>query len=155
MDDTDLQIVDLLMEDGRMSSAKIARQIGGGITERVVRYRIDRLLKDQVIQISAIANPRALGYTVTADVVIEVEPSRIQNVAEKIASFENVSYVAYSIGNIDVSVQIVARDTSEVYDFVTSVIGHLPGVRKTATTIVPRVVKDVYQWQIPRPKPDS
>jgi hypothetical protein len=30
------------------------------------------------------------------------------------------------------------------------VIGKMPGVRKTTTSIVPLVLKDVYQWQIPR-----
>jgi DNA-binding Lrp family transcriptional regulator len=65
------------------------------------------------------------------------------------AGFENVSYVACSIGETDVSVQILARDTAEVYRFVTEVIGKVPGVRKTTTSIVPLVLKDVYQWRIP------
>jgi Lrp/AsnC family transcriptional regulator, regulator for asnA, asnC and gidA len=149
MDETDLQIIELLMEDGRMSSAKIARRIGGGITERVVRYRIERLLKEKIIKVHAIANPKALGYVVVADVFIEVEPFRIQEVANRLTEFDCVSYVAYSIGHTDVSAQLVARDTEEVYAFVTQVIGHLPGVRKTVTSIVPKVVKDVYQWHIP------
>jgi hypothetical protein len=29
------------------------------------------------------------------------------------------------------------------------VIGKIPGVRKTTTSIVPLVLKDVYQWRIP------
>jgi DNA-binding Lrp family transcriptional regulator len=60
-----------------------------------------------------------------------------------------ISYVACSIGETDVSIQIIARDTSEVYAFVTGVIGKIPGVRKTTTYIVPLVLKDVYQWRIP------
>jgi DNA-binding Lrp family transcriptional regulator len=57
--------------------------------------------------------------------------------------------VACSIGETDVSVQIVARDTDEVYRFVTEVIRKTPKVRKTVTSIVPQVLKDVYQWRIP------
>jgi DNA-binding Lrp family transcriptional regulator len=63
--------------------------------------------------------------------------------------FENVSYVACAIGETDISVQVLARDTGEVYRFVTEVIGKTPGVRKTTTSIVPLVLKDVYQWRIP------
>jgi hypothetical protein len=33
--------------------------------------------------------------------------------------------------------------------FVTAVIGKIQGVRKTTTSIVPLVLKDVYQWHIP------
>jgi DNA-binding Lrp family transcriptional regulator len=60
-----------------------------------------------------------------------------------------VSYVAYAIGETDVSVQLIARSNEEVYRFVTQVIGKTPGVRKTVTSIVPSVLKDVYQWSIP------
>ena len=148
MDPTDIQIVDLLIEDGRMPCAEIARRIGG-ITERVVRYRLERMLKDKTIQISAIANPKAIGYSVVADVLIEVEPARILEVANRLANYDCVSYVACSIGNTDISAQVLAPDTDRVYAFVTQVIGRLPGVRKTTTSIVPKVVKDVYQWHFP------
>jgi Lrp/AsnC family transcriptional regulator, regulator for asnA, asnC and gidA len=151
LDTIDIQIVDLLIEDGRMPCAEIARRIGG-ITERMVRYRLNRMLKEKVIQISAIANPKAIGYTVVADVLLEVEPAYITEVANQIANFECVSYVAYSIGNTDVSAQVVAPDNDQVYAFVTQVIGRLPGVRKSTTSIVPKVVKDVYQWRFPNPQ---
>lgn len=146
----DTRIVELLMENGRMPAAVIARRVGGVTTERVVRYRIDRMIKEGVIQIWPVVNSLAFGLTTRADVVLEVESDVIKEVAEKVAKHENVTYVACSIGETDVSVQLVARDTAEIYQFVTEVIGKLPGVRKTTTSIVPVVIKDVYQWRIPR-----
>ena len=148
IDKIDFQIVNLLMDDGRMPAAEIARRIGG-ISERVVRYRIERMVTDGVVSIAAIPRPRALGYAVIADVFLEVEPGLIQTVAARLKDFECISYVACAIGETDVSVQVVAHDTDEVYRFVTEVIGKTPGVRKTNTSIVPIVVKDVYQWRIP------
>jgi Lrp/AsnC family transcriptional regulator for asnA, asnC and gidA len=148
IDNIDLEIVSLLMEDGRVHAAQIARQIGN-ISERAVRYRIDRMLENNVIRISAIVNPKGVGMNVVADVWLEVESDSILDVARKAAEFENVSYVACSIGETDVSIQVQARDTTEVYRFVTEVIGKIQGVRKTTTSIVPLVMKDVYQWRIP------
>ena len=147
IDKIDLEIVNLLMEDGRMPASEIARRIA--ISERVVRYRIDRLVKEKMITISAISHPQAFGFNVNADVFVEVEPAQIRDVAEKLAQQDCVAYVAFSIGERDVSVQVVARDNSEMYDFATQVIGKLPGVRKTITYIVPTVLKDVYQWRVP------
>lgn len=149
IDKIDCAIVDLLMDDGRMPASEIARRIGD-ISERAVRYRIQQLLNHKVIRISAIPNPKALGFAVAADVFIEVETSSIQSVADILAEYEFVSYVACSIGERDISVQVVARDTDEVYAFSTDVIGKLPGVRKTTTSIVPLTLKDVYEWKIPR-----
>ena len=148
IDKIDLEIVNLLMEDGRMHAAEVARRIGN-ISERAVRYRIDRMLENNVVRISAIVNPKGVGMNVVADVWLEVESDSILEVAKKMADFDNVSYVACSIGETDVSVQVQARDTAEVYRFITEVIGKVPGVRKTTTSIVPLVLKDVYQWRIP------
>jgi Lrp/AsnC family transcriptional regulator for asnA, asnC and gidA len=153
IDNTDRQIVDLLIEDGRMPCAEVARRIGG-VTERVVRYRLERMIAGGLVRVGVIPNPRAFGYSVIADVFIEAEAGQIAAVAEQLRDFECVSYVACSTGERDVSVQIVAHDNSELYAFVTEVIAMIPGVRKTTTSIVPVVLKDVYQWRIPRaPEP--
>jgi DNA-binding Lrp family transcriptional regulator len=78
-----------------------------------------------------------------------VESDRILEVAKKLAQYDNVSYVACGIGESDVSIQIVAKDTAEIYQFVTEVVRKVPGVRKTTTSIVPLILKDVYQWRVP------
>ena len=148
VDAIDRAIVDLLIQDGRMSSTEIAHKIGD-ISERAVRYRLDRMVQEGVIRVSAIVNPKALGLPVIADVFIEVEPGRILEVARKIARFDMVSYVACSTGDRDLSVQIVARDNEELYSLVTRVIGKVPGVRKTTTLLLPMILKDVYEWHIP------
>jgi Lrp/AsnC family transcriptional regulator, regulator for asnA, asnC and gidA len=149
-DETDRNIVELLMEDGRMPAVEIARRIGGGISERVVRYRINRMIDEKVFQIRPIVNPQAFGLTTRADVVLEVESDAIMEVARNAIEYEQVTYTACSIGEMDVSIQVVGRDTAEIFRFVTEVIGKMPGVRKTTTSIVPMVLKDVYQWRIPR-----
>jgi Lrp/AsnC family transcriptional regulator for asnA, asnC and gidA len=150
IDDIDCQIIDLLIEDGRMNAAEIARRLQGESSERSIRYRINRMVEEGIITISAIVNPHALGYQVIADVFVEVEPGKIQEVARLLTEHEMVSYVASSIGDRDISAQIVAHNNAEVYTFSTEFIGRLPGVRKTTTSIVPFTMKDVYQWRVPR-----
>jgi Lrp/AsnC family transcriptional regulator, regulator for asnA, asnC and gidA len=149
-DITDYQIVELLMGDGRIPAAEITRRIGNGISERIVRYRIDRMVKAGVIQIRPIVNPQAFDLTTRADVLLEVDSDSIMEVAKKAAEYDCVTYVACSIGETDVSIQVVGKDTAEIYNFVTGIIGKLPGVRKTTTSIVPIVLKDVYQWHMPK-----
>lgn len=147
-DKTDVKIVNILLEDGRMPASEIARRIGD-ISERAVRYRIDRMVDAGIIQISAVAKPQAFGLTTIADIWMEVESDRILEVAKKMAEFDNVSYVACGIGELDVSIQVVAKDTAEIYQFITDVVRKVPGVRKTTTSIVPLIIKDVYQWRVP------
>jgi Lrp/AsnC family transcriptional regulator for asnA, asnC and gidA len=148
IDKIDRDIVNMLMVDGRMPASDIARRIGG-ITERAVRYRIDRMVAAKIIRISAIPNPKALGFSVVADVFIEVESSSIEEVAQKLVEYEFISYVACAIGERDISVQVIARSADEVYAFAIGVIGKIPGVHKTTTSIVPLTLKDIYDWRIP------
>jgi Lrp/AsnC family transcriptional regulator, regulator for asnA, asnC and gidA len=148
LDEIDRQIVALLLKDGRMSSAEITRRIGS-LSERSVRYRIDRLLRNGVILVSAVVQPQALGYTVIGDVMLEVAPGQLREVAEKLVEFENVSYVAGSVGDGDLSIQVYARSNEELLRFVDEVIGKVPGVTRTRTVMVPWKLKDVYQWHLP------
>jgi len=148
IDETDRIVVGLLMENGRLPCAEIARR-AGNVSERAVRYRLGRLLAEGLIRVVAIPNPKSLGYHVIADVFIQVDAGSILEVARKLTEYECVSYVGCSMGETDVSTQVVAHDNAEVYSFVTDVVANIPGVRKTSTVIVPLILKDVYQWRIP------
>jgi Lrp/AsnC family transcriptional regulator, regulator for asnA, asnC and gidA len=161
LDQLDKEIIDLLTKDGRMSCAEIARAIGT-VSERSVRYRLEKLLEENIVRINATPVPQSLGYSVVADVFLEVDTGQVWEIARKIASYENVSYVACSTGESDISIQIITQNNRELYEFVTDVLGKIPGVRKTTTSMVPFIVKDIEQWRIPtsvfrdsKPEPDA
>ena len=148
IDTIDKQISDLMIEDGRMTCSMIARRIGG-VSERVVRYRINRLIKNNIIAVHGNVNGPGLGFNVFADVFIDVEPGMVKEVAEKLSTYESVSYVACTTGDTDISIQVFARDNSELYQFVTEVLGRIPGVRKTSTSLITVITKDDHVWHIP------
>ena len=148
IDSIDKKISDLLIEDGRMSCSKIAARIGG-ISERAVRYRIDRLIKNKVFTVHGNVHAEGLGLVVFADVFVEVEPSLVQKIAQQISNYESVSYVACSTGETDISIQVFSHDNNELFKFVTDIIGQIPGVRKTHISFVPLRIKDDQTWHIP------
>ncbi len=160
LDQLDKEIIELLMKDGRMSCAEIARAIGT-VSERSVRYRLEKLIAENIIEVNARPVPQTLGYSIFADVFIEVDSGMVQEVARKLAAYENVSYVAGSTGESDITIQIISQSNRELYEFVTEVLGKIPGVRKTTTSMVPFIIKDFEQWRIPssifrdaRPEPE-
>lgn len=148
IDVIDKKISDLLIENGRMSCSQIATRIGN-ISERAVRYRIERLIKNKVIAVHGNVNAEGLGMVVFADVFIEVEPTSVMKVAKQIAEYEFVSYVGCSTGQTDISIQVFAHDNNELFTFVTDIIGQIPGVRKTHISFVPLIIKDDHLWHIP------
>jgi Lrp/AsnC family transcriptional regulator, regulator for asnA, asnC and gidA len=148
IDTIDKNISDLLIADGRMSCSKIAASIGN-ISERAVRYRIERLIENKIISIRGNVNAEGLGLIIFADVYIEVEPSLVLKIAQQLTEFECVSYVACSTGQTDISIQVLAHDNNELFTFVTDVVGQIAGVRKTHISFVPLRIKDDHIWHIP------
>lgn len=147
IDDIDRAIIACLQRDSRTPSAEIARQVG--VAERTVRARIDRLVQDRIIQLAAIVRPAAIGYTVTADVFLEVELGKVQDVAQQVAAIEEVGYVGLTTGDRDISLQLFAPSVDALYDFVTEKLNRIPGVLRAKTFVIPRVVKSIYEWQLP------
>lgn len=148
IDSIDARIVRLLQEDGRMACTEIVRRMGD-VTERIVRHRIKRMTEEGVIRVSAIVSPAVLGYGITADVWVETEASSTTTLASELSKVERISYISYSTGEQNISLQIHASDMVELHHLVSEVIGRLPGVRRTTINVIPYKVKDIDQWQIP------
>jgi Lrp/AsnC family transcriptional regulator for asnA, asnC and gidA len=145
LDRVDWKIISLLNEDGRMPSAEIARRIGD-IPARTVNHRIAKLIEHGIISIRAILNPPTLGYDVMADVFIQVEPGRVRKVAERVAEFPQVSYVACATGSMDISISVRVHNNEELFNFVADEISNIPGVRGTETYLLSLKFKDLDTW---------
>jgi Lrp/AsnC family transcriptional regulator, regulator for asnA, asnC and gidA len=144
VDDLDRAIIQRLQRDGRMSSAEIARQLS--VAERTVRARIDRLVSDNVIRLVATVVPPTVGFAVTADVFLEIEAGRVQEIAHQIAARPEVGYVGLSTGDRDISIQIHARSVEQLYDFVSNELGNMSGVVRTNTFIIPKIIKSHFDF---------
>ena len=147
-DELDWKIIRLLMDDGRLSSADIARIIGE-ISARTVTNRIDILTREGIINIRSIVDPEKVGYCVLADVFIEVEPGNLQDVSKELQDYPQISYLVCATGDTDIIISIRARSIDEFYNFVIEVLGKIPGVRHTETYPLPFSIKSNVTWLPP------
>ena len=156
-DQTDWKIIELLIKDGRMSSAEISRKLDG-VSARTVNNRIDLLTKEGIINIRSIVTPELVGYGVLADVSIEVEPGKLRDVADRLSDLPLVSYLALTTGDTDISASVRVQNIDELFNFVIEVIeviGKIPGVRQTKTYPLPFNLKDNNTWMPPDALIDS
>ena len=84
---------------------------------------------------------QAIGFPVIADIFIESQTGQIMELAHRVAEYDNVTYVACSGGATSPSGR--GARLPRIYAFVTNVIAALPGVRRTSTSFVPMIIKDV------------
>ena len=75
--------------------------------------------------------------TTLGDTLTDVAPRCVQNVAAQLMELDQICYVAGSVGDGDLNVQVYARDTEELVRLVNDVIGTIPGVARVRALIVP------------------
>jgi Lrp/AsnC family transcriptional regulator for asnA, asnC and gidA len=144
LDDLDRAVLHELQLDGRRSFRDIARTIGG--SEATVRFRVNRLRENGVLQILGFVDPAALGYGVLSSVFVRVRPSATMAVVERIASWPEAMYVSSTVGRADLFVQIVCEDQESLFRLISERIGALDGVEGVETLMELKVHKAQYVY---------
>lgn len=142
LDATDRKIVMLLQEDGTRPRAEIGRVVG--LSEAAVRRRVDSLLRSEVIQIVAIADPAKVGLDTMAIVGIRVVPGQSKAVVAKLVKNRKIRWVGYTTGQYDVIVELMLPTMEHLLMFVSEDIGAIKGISATETSVVMRIAKRTY-----------
>ena len=153
IDNVDRAILECLQEDARMQCSEIARRLGY-MTARAVRNRLGKLIDEGYIAIRAGAVPEKLGYAISADIAIDVEPGTTELVAESLVELDEVYYAALTTGDTDVSVSVLVVSMGDLQTFISDKLHSIPGVRKTRTYVLTRVLKESCDWPFPKRLPE-
>ncbi|GIZ50066.1 Lrp/AsnC family transcriptional regulator [Noviherbaspirillum aridicola] len=143
LDATDLRMLRLLQDEGRIANARLAERLN--LSETPVWRRLRRLEEEGYVRgYQAVLDQRKLGYGVTAFVLITFamhtgeQPYKFEEAIQgipEILSCHNIT------GEADYLLQVVARDLEDYGDFVARVLRKLPGVTAIRSTLSMREVK--------------
>ena len=133
MDKIDLQIINILQENGRYSNSGIGKKVG--ISEGTVRRRLKHLIDNKIINIAAIPDLELMGYNASAIVGIQTDPDKIETVADSLSELPEIQYVALTTGSFDIFVWISLRTAKELGVFLRKKLGLTPGIRRTETFV--------------------
>ncbi|WP_161629991.1 Lrp/AsnC family transcriptional regulator [Desulfogranum mediterraneum] len=145
LDRVDCEIISLLQEDGRISNIEIAKQIN--VSEGTVRSRLNRLIKNEIIQIVAVSNPIKLGFTLVGHLRISAEPTHIEQVAAQLREIDQLWFiVATTGGHTGIDAEFIAKDLDEFNALILSRINRIQGVTRVETTLTLDFLKRRYDW---------
>lgn len=136
----ELEIVEILEKDARITSEEIAKMINLSVSE--TEELIKKLEENNVIvQYSTIIDWSKIdGHEgVTAMIDVKVTPKRgvgFDEVAEKIYRFEEVQALYLMSGGYDLSVEIKGKSLNEVAQFVSQKLSTLDSVISTTTHFI-------------------
>jgi Lrp/AsnC family transcriptional regulator for asnA, asnC and gidA len=143
IDATDMKIIRLLQKNGRMSNTDIAKKTG--ISETTVRYRLQRLTKEDFIQIVAMVNPLKLGFGFEGIIRIKANIKAIDRVAENLKAIDSLYFVARSMGAFDFDAEYFVKSSTELKELIDTV-NAMEGVVDTDVSTVLDYVKERYDF---------
>lgn len=146
LDEVDRAIVRLLQRDGRANNTEMGRELG--VTEATIRKRVARLIAEDLISVVAVPTPEAVGMTTSAIIGISVQLQHLHAVSAELVALPEVRYVGMSTGRYDLIVEAFFADHEHLLDFVSSQLGGMSGVTAIETSLILKVAKFSYEWEI-------
>ncbi|MEM1507546.1 MAG: Lrp/AsnC family transcriptional regulator [Candidatus Bathyarchaeia archaeon] len=141
VDNTDLAILKILQKDASVSFTEIAHQLK--VSESTVRKRVEKMRQEGVIKrFTVIVEPSKIGFNVIAIVGIDVEPSKILEVSQKLCELPETRYVATSTGDHMIMVEVWAKDTRDLMRIISERIGAIDGVKRVCPSIISEKLKE-------------
>ncbi len=145
IDETDCKIIELLQVDGRMPNTMIAKKLG--ISEATVRTRLNRLVKEEYIQIVAVSNPLKLGFGVCGILKIDVDVKKIDYVSKELSTLEEVWYITHATGSAYIYSEFIAKSIGDLSELISEKINKIDGILKTETSLILKYIKRRYDWK--------
>jgi Lrp/AsnC family transcriptional regulator, regulator for asnA, asnC and gidA len=139
-------MIELLQQDGRLSIADLARSLG--VTQVTSRRKLNRLLRDGVIQVVATVDPFDVGYETPVIIGLKIERARLDQAARRISEFPQVRYVAATTGRVDLIIEVVVRTNQQLATFLMEDLAAIDGIIDSETNLVMRIYKQTWHWSI-------
>ncbi len=138
LDQIDRSILSLLAQNGRMSNAELAEQIG--LAPSTCLGRVRALVQGGVIRsFTAEIAPEALGLQLQALISVTLRAGARANLSEFMAQMRNhpqVIQIFFLGGTEDFIVHVAVRNSDEVREFVLEQLSNNASVANTRTNIV-------------------
>ena len=136
MDEIDLQILDLLGTDGRMTFSDLADAVG--LSAPSTAERVRRLEQRGIILgFTTRVDPASLGVGLTAFVAVSLSGSDSRSgFLEALAAFPEVAECHHVAGDDDYLLKVHVDGTRGLESLVSDHLKAVPGVSRTRTTVV-------------------
>lgn len=150
LDDTDLQILELLQANARETQVEIAKAVGlapSAVQERIRKLEARGTLKG----FTALIEPRVLDLGLLAFVAVRSDEAEAENqIATLLGNQPEVLEVHHVAGDDCYLIKVRTSDAEHLGQLLRTRIARIPGVRSTRTTIVLETVKETPRLPIPR-----
>jgi DNA-binding Lrp family transcriptional regulator len=134
LDGTSRRILQALDREPRATVAWLSENLR--LARGTVQSRIGEIFTPGTLRPHSVTvRPESLGYTVRALVAAEVDQDQFEKAMAALREIPEVMECVATAGQTDLFLQVVARDTDDLYRIGQRIL-RCPGIRRTAASIV-------------------
>jgi Lrp/AsnC family leucine-responsive transcriptional regulator len=151
LDNVDLQILDLMQSNARVSNTDLARELNmapSAMLERVKKLEQKKVIK----QYNTAIDPAAVQQKLLAFIFIKSKEgfTCCTDIAQELAKLPEVQEVHHIAGEDCFLVKVRTADSASLMAFMRNSLQKIPNILSTKTTIVLETVKEQQQLVIPK-----
>ncbi|MEU7896837.1 Lrp/AsnC family transcriptional regulator [Nonomuraea sp. NPDC049152] len=147
MDVLDRRLVAALQVSPRASWGEIGRAVGEH--ERTVARRLQRLISDGAVQVTAIYDDLRSGHGRPVHLHVQVRPGTAGAVADALAGRPDTRSVYSVTGAADIGAELVAPTRAALHEILNVEVHGIDGVAGTQTQVVLHTFRTVAEWHAP------
>lgn len=140
LDDIDRKIINLLVEDGRLSYVELGKRVN--LSRVAVRDRVDQLVKEGLIEkFTIVVNSEKFGKNVSAFFEVDVEPKQLVEVAQNLADNPNVASIYQMTGPSTLHMHVLVEDFAKLEKFINAELYSVEGITRVESHVLLRRFK--------------
>ena len=145
LDEKDKAILTILAQNGRASTVEIAKEIG--LSRDAVKYRIDKMIKNTVIQgFVTVMNPPKIGLPFYSQVAISLLNLSLEREKKLINYIKEAPYIVYAsktMGRHDIYLEIFSKHPGHLNEILEKLREKFSDIIKDIEVTV--IIKE-YKW---------
>ena len=144
IDKIDCKMIELLQKDGRISNTEIAKKIG--ISEGTVRTRLNRLIKEEYIQIVAVSNPMKLGFDIVGSIRIHVDTTKMKHAITELQKIKELWFLVHTTDGTCIDSEFIVKSLDDLNNLLLNKINQIEGIIRLETSIFMKYIRRKYDW---------
>jgi len=134
IDMLDMKILKALQVDARKPVIQIAREVGAN--EATVRRRIDKLMKQGIIErFTVVLDYHKLGRIIKAFIGLKVQPAKLKEIVDHLSRHPDIQVLYRTSGDTDIFAEVIFEKMEDLKDFLEKEL-RIDGILGTIVTIV-------------------
>ena len=135
IDNTDLKILEILMEDAKKPFTEVAKKVF--VSQGTVHVRMNKMEAAGIVEKNTLKiNFAKLGYDITAFIGIYLEKSALYDkVLAKLKEIPEITNIHYTTGNYSMFLKLHCRDTNHLKEVLHDKMQQVEGIDRTETMI--------------------